>query len=296
MARCNHALRRDVHRGTVMDATRFDDFVQSLASPVNRRATIARLLAGLVAPLLPAAADANHGDGKRRDHPRARGRDSDAASGEKGKAKAKAKGRGGHDRGQAHDHGADQSRASGGKHGKQKKKGAKAAGQQPERPHPTSCCSGATCTPGQGRNLPRCCYSGQDLRQGGTSFQGANLANASFAGATLTDLDFRTANLGHACFVDATLTGANLKGANLGGAIFCRTTMPNGSRNDTGCAKGTPCCPTCAETRRCARDQLCCNGNCLTGDCCADGERDACAAGQVCCDHACVSGDCCADA
>ncbi|MCC7022112.1 MAG: hypothetical protein IT338_04755, partial [Thermomicrobiales bacterium] len=42
--------------------------------------------------------------------------------------------------------------------------------------------------------------------------------------------------------------------------------------------------------------QLCCNGNCLTGDCCADGERDACAAGQVCCDHACVSGDCCADA
>ncbi|MCC7021248.1 MAG: hypothetical protein IT338_00385, partial [Thermomicrobiales bacterium] len=55
--------------------------------------------------------------------------------------------------------------------------------------------------------------------------------------------------------------------------IFCRTTMPNGSRNDTGCAKGTPCCPTCAETRRCARGQLCCNGSCLTGDCCADGER-----------------------
>ncbi|MCC7021284.1 MAG: hypothetical protein IT338_00570, partial [Thermomicrobiales bacterium] len=50
------------------------------------------------------------------------------------------------------------------------------------------------------------------------------------------------------------------RGRKGGGAIFCRTTMPNGSRNDTGCAKGTPCCPTCAETRRCARGQLCCNG------------------------------------
>src|SRR3712207_6932195 len=47
----------------------------------------------------------------------------------------------------------------------------------------------------------------------------------------------------------------SLTSATMGTAIFCRTTMPNGTRNDGGCARGTGCCPTCDAAHPCPRSE-----------------------------------------
>jgi hypothetical protein len=163
---------------------------------------------------------------------------------------------------------------------------------------PASCCGGGNCTPGPGKNLQKCCYEGQNLA--GANFKGSNLGSANFSGATLTNADFRSANLDKACFVDANLTGAKLAGANTGTAIFCRTTMPDGLVNNSGCDKGTECCPTCDAARPCPADQVCCGGRCRRGDCCTDAQcpsglccaRVCCAEGQVCRDGTCADSVC----
>ncbi|MGH2613708.1 MAG: pentapeptide repeat-containing protein [Thermomicrobiales bacterium] len=143
------------------------------------------------------------------------------------------------------------------------------------------CCSSGNCAPGPGKNLGKCCY--EDAPLAGQNFKGANLGSANFRGATLANANFSSANLGKTCFVESDLTGARFAGTNSGSAIFCRTTMPDGSANNSGCDKGTNCCPTCILP--CPNGQRCCgDGTCA--ECCSDAQ---CASG-VCC-----RGTCCED-
>lgn len=118
-----------------------------------------------------------------------------------------------------------------------------------------ACCAGRACAPGVGKDLAGCCYRGRVLA--GSNFTGSNLEAVSFAGATLTDADFSGANLQNACFVDAFLSGADVTGAKLKGAIFCRTVMPDGAIDNSGCGRGTRCCPTCGDA-----DHPCGAGGC----------------------------------
>ncbi len=166
---------------------------------------------------------------------------------------------------------------------KRKKRGTAAPGQ---------CCNRQDCALGKGKNLGRCCFEDRDLTAG--NFKGANLGNANFARADLTGANFTGANLDRACFVDANTTGARFGNANRGTAIFCRTETSSGFDN-SGCNRGTPCCPTCDAAHPCGRGEVCCDGRCIPGDCCDNGEQSTCGAGQICCDGRCLSGDCCTD-
>ena len=84
------------------------------------------------------------------------------------------------------------------------------------------------------------------------NFEGAKLYKAHFDNGTLTNINFQEATLikinlsnvqlTNTSFVNRDLTGAILSGANLSNddlenSTLCRTTMPNGSRNDSGCNK-----------------------------------------------------------
>jgi hypothetical protein len=144
------------------------------------------------------------------------------------------------------------------------------------------CCATGNCAPGPGKNLAKCCYTDQHLA--GKNFKGANLTAANFSGADLTNSSFKAANVRNACFVDADLTGATFTGANTSGAIFCRTQTDTGEDN-SGCERGTRCCPTCG-----AAGQACCAGDaCAAGLACVDdicgscgGDDEPCCAGRVC--------------
>jgi acyl carrier protein len=150
----------------------------------------------------------------------------------------------------------------------------------------TSCCSTGACVPGKGKNLAKCCYVGQDLT--GKNFSGANLGNANFSGATLTAANLQGANLDKACLVDADLRGVRVNSStNLSGVIYCRTRTDAGE-NNSGCANGTPCCPTCDAALRCPSGQVCCNGACLTSGCCTAAD---CAA-RTCHTATCASRQC----
>ena len=93
-----------------------------------------------------------------------------------------------------------------------------------------------------------------NLTFSGADFTDANLKNASFAGANVSEGIFEGADLTGADFTDARLHSATLKGAiiegtdftraNLtfaslrrteGDAIYCNTIMPNGDTNDEDC-------------------------------------------------------------
>jgi DNA-binding beta-propeller fold protein YncE len=155
---------------------------------------------------------------------------------------------------------------------------------------PGKCCSRNACVPGPGKHLGKCCF--EDANLAGQNFKGANLGSANFSRAILTNANFSSANLGKTCFVDADVTGAKFNGANTGTAIFCRTQIDNGE-NNSGCAKGTPCCPTCDDAHPCEVGQVCCDGRCLEGDCCDNGEQSTCGTGELCCDRVCSQGVCC---
>ena len=174
----------------------------------------------------------------------------------------------------------------------------------------TNCCATGSCLPGPGAYLAKCCLQGQNLA--GQNFSRSNLSGASLAGATLTSANFNQANLQNACLVDADLTGATLTNANLRGAIFCRTRMPNGSINNSGCTKGTKCCPTCKPLGEsgCNLGGKCCGGGiCQGGACvCPTGQTNCggvcknlqtdpnncgacgntCTSGRLCCSGACT--------
>jgi hypothetical protein len=192
------------------------------------------------------------------------------------------------------------------------------------------CYSGTPCVLGKGKNNFQCDLSGMDLS--GKNLSGSNLSKANFAGAVVKNANLSKSTLSEACFLGADLTDANLKGANTSGAIFCRTVMPDGSVNDSGCDKGTTCCPTCLALgeRGCRAGIPCCAGVCGgddgnvcvcpsgTEECngaCRDlqsdrkhcgacghrcsgnetcsGGRCACGPGNVICNDVCVSGACC---
>ena len=156
----------------------------------------------------------------------------------------------------------------------------------------TPCCSAGNCVPGKGKNLQKCCYQGQDLT--GKNFSGANLGSANLSGATLTGANLQGANLGKACLVDADLRGVKLNSStNWGGVVYCRTQTDRGE-NNSGCDKGTDCCPTCDTANPCDDGEICCNGRCLAGNCCDNGEQSTCDAGELCCANTCVAGECCA--
>jgi hypothetical protein len=111
----------------------------------------------------------------------------------------------------------------------------------------SQCYPGRNCIPGPGRDNAGCDFSisthfrGRDAR-------GAQLSRTNFRGAGLSGADLQGADLGGACLVGANLEGAKLgPSVDLRGAILCNTTMPDGSVNDSGCAKTTPCCPPLEE-------------------------------------------------
>ena len=107
---------------------------------------------------------------------------------------------------------------------------------------------------------------GADLSEG--SYQGASFREANLRGANLEEADVSGASFRDACLVDANLFGANIDGAHFGGAIFCNTIGPQGQINNSGCAKGTACCPTgadveCVKDADCPGEESCVDGVCV---------------------------------
>lgn len=78
-----------------------------------------------------------------------------------------------------------------------------------------------------------------------TNFKNTDLSWASLDGANLDGANLSNANFRNANLEKADLSGANLRGANLDGAIvtnaqlakavMCNTTLPNGSKSNSGC-------------------------------------------------------------
>ena len=75
--------------------------------------------------------------------------------------------------------------------------------------------------------------SGCDLSE--SDLAGANLFEADLEWAFLLGANLEGANLIGVDLSGADLTDANLKGAKMRGAIFCNTTMPDGTKNNSGC-------------------------------------------------------------
>lgn len=155
------------------------------------------------------------------------------------------------------------------------RKGGKADRRTRGQAVPANCFTGSPCIPAPFANLASCDFSGgsalagQDLRS--VNLYKANLEDADITGANLSSVNFNGA-----CLVDADLTGATTRSTNFTGAIRCRTTMPNGTVDNSGCNKGTRCCPTCIEEGEtcgqgiagtCCGAATCCNGRCRTGCC-----------------------------
>ena len=247
-----------------MERGQFDALARLIAAQRSRRSAIAALLGATVLGPLSSSVAA-----------RRKGNDRNRRDGGKSSSKRKSK---------------DKPRGN----SKSKRRTAKDRKARTTAAEATRCCSTGNCTPGKGKNLQKCCYQGQNLT--GKIFQGANLGSANFAGATLTSANLQGANAGQACFVDAVLTGVKTNAStNLGGAIYCRTQTDRGE-NNSGCDKGTPCCPTCDAANPCGADEVCCSGRCLAGNCCDNNDRSTCGDGAFCCGNTCVTGDCCAAA
>jgi hypothetical protein len=181
-------------------------------------------------------------------------------------------------------HGVGAARNRRGRDGAKRKRNARAQSTKTQG----ACYNGSPCVRGHGRNVAKCDLAGVAVGH----CKSCNFNQANLRGADGTNANFARSNFDGACLVDANLTGANLAGANLNTAIFCRTTMPDGRRNDSGCNRGTTCCPTCALP--CPEGQRCCaNGTCAA--CCGDAQ---CASGVccrgVCCgdDQVCEDGEC----
>jgi hypothetical protein len=245
-----------------MERGEFDALARLIAAQRSRRSALAALLgATLLGPLSELGAAKRKS--KQRDQRRREGKGS---SGKKANDKAKG-------------------------NGKNTRRNAKDPTAQPARAEATRCCATGNCVPGKGKNLAKCCYQGQDLT--GKNFQGANLGSANFSGATLTGANLQGANAGKACFVGADIRGTRTNGStNLSGAVFCRT-QTDSSENNSGCNKGTPCCPTCDDANPCGDSEICCAGRCIPGNCCGNSEQSTCDDGQICCGNTCVEGECC---
>ncbi|MFN8593906.1 MAG: pentapeptide repeat-containing protein [Thermomicrobiales bacterium] len=172
-----------------------------------------------------------------------------------------------------------------GRRGKAKRQGKKPQAQ---------CFDGGPCLPAPRANLQRCDFSGSNTLANVDCTQ-CNLQGATLRRANAANANFSNANLGRTCLVEADLRGATITGGtNLRGAIRCRTTMPDGSIDNSGCASGTACCPTCigiGET--CGGDAggSCCGGAvCQNGRCTCPADRPATCDGV--CRECCARSDC----
>jgi hypothetical protein len=186
--------------------------------------------------------------------------------------------------------------------GKAKAKKLASAQQEP-------CWRAGECLVSKGSNVSQCDLAGYTAPDP-LDCTRCNLSRANLRGADLTGVNFTRANLSGACLVDADFTGATFANStNLYNAIFCRTTMPDGSVNNSGCASGTACCPTCNRGLGmtcslagdiCCAGTVCQNGTCVCVPNCAGkcgGASDGC--GGTCnapCDGTCSQGQCvCSD-
>ena len=82
-------------------------------------------------------------------------------------------------------------------------------------------------------DLNRADLSGADFRR--ANLRGAGMWQADLRWADLAEADLSEANMRKADLRDDDLSNAKLSGANVEGAKFCNTTMPDGSKNNSGC-------------------------------------------------------------
>ena len=181
--------------------------------------------------------------------------------------------------------------------------------QDPKRIHAQQeepCWRAGACLPKKGSNVSRCNLH-ESTAFNGLDCTGCNVSRANLRGADARRANFTRANLSGSCLVDADFTGATFaKNTNLANAVFCRTTMPSGSVNNSGCGKGTRCCPTCPAAtcqtlgKQCGSWPDPCSGtvdcgNCAGGAVCTaqgtceapppppcGGSGEACCAGSIC--------------
>jgi hypothetical protein len=275
-----------------MDTNTFDDLTKLLGTARNRRSALGALLGAALAHPLLGPVEAKRGrHGKRKD--RHKGKDHSKGRGE-------SKRHGGHP---------GMGRHAGKKKDKPRQRDSRNEGAALIETGAV-CYSGSPCVIAPKANLTKCDLSGVPLQ--GAKCTLCNLSSANLKGTDASGADLSKANLQNACLVDTILTGANLTGVNFTDAIFCRTTMSNGGRNDSGCSKGTSCCPTCDAAHPCPTNQVCCNGTCVTGNCCANADcldpakpvclantcrpctsNVQCGLGRRCCGGQCRQGDCC---
>ena len=245
-----------------MDATRFDRLAKTLSASASRRGALGALWAGIACPLLF-------------------GPEAEAGKrGGKGKGRSRGKDRGGNKR----------------KH-ENRGQGASPRSVTAESP----CYPGTSCAVGANKNLSKCNLSGTAALKNKTC-KGCNLSKANLTKADARGANLQGANLSEACMVDTDLTGATFSGVNTSGAILCRTKMTNGSINNSGCSKGTNCCPTCAAIGAACGGNLgggCCGGaTCQNGVCACPTDKPRTCGGtcQECCtDGHCPSGKTCQD-
>jgi hypothetical protein len=178
-------------------------------------------------------------------------------------------------------------------------------------------------------NLSKCDFGGTSTLSG-KNLTGYNLSNINLEDADASGANFTGVNFAKSCLVDADLSGATINGTtNFSQTIRCRTTMPNGTVDNTGCNKGTTCCPTCIEEGEtcgagiggsCCDGTSCVNGVCVCGPCTEvecqtatcevvggvavcnydvvpDGDQGPLCDGadEICCSGSCVTGVCCTD-
>lgn len=255
-----------------MDHLRFDLLARVLAGSHSRRSAIAALLSlGMLGQ--PSAALGKPGKGRKKRN---------------GKNKSK------------------------GQHKSKDQQAAQPADSDERARAAASCCGTKSCPPpGRNSNRAACNVSGASLA--GIDAQGSNLqrvngqdtmfssagqpanwsrvnfAGACLQGARFNAADLRATNFGAACLVDADITGARTDAStNFHSALFCRTTMPDGSRNDSGCGNGSACCRTCDDAHPCGSEEICCVRGCVRGICCED--QDCQPSGNDCRGNQCFCG------
>jgi hypothetical protein len=176
---------------------------------------------------------------------------------------------------------------------KRRKRARKIKAQAGHRCYPST-----NCSPGPGRDASNCAFAGStNLRN--LDARGSNLSKSNFTEADLRGADFRGANLSGACLVGADLTDARLGASvNLHNAVFCNTTMPDGTVDNSGCNRGTACCPICHPATceslglECGAWPDGCGGEIQCGQC-PLGDTPVCDAGTcVRCDALCDCGAC----
>jgi uncharacterized protein YjbI with pentapeptide repeats len=227
-----------------LDPSRFDALTKAFGAVSSRRGAVTALLTVLaVAGAARFPAVAKPGKGK--------------------KGKGKGKDKGGKNKGK----------------GKNRKARKKPAGI---RTTPATCYPNTKCDVGAQKNAHDCNFEHSTVFSPGRNLFLLNASGANFRNVVASS-DFTRANLSNACLVGADFSAATFSSTNTAGAIFCRTTLPGGAIDNSDCANGTPCCPTCDATHRCPDGQVCCDGRCRPGNCCTN---EQCATG-ICCNGSC---------